>query len=137
LVERRQSDGKPRSHIVAALGTYLDDDRDDPIQRRIFWRGVCGILDTLTLAPDVRQRIESEIAARIPPATDREYDREMELRVRWGQPVECGKDPRVVGMAREACTTTGRVLAAPADRRYFPRLPPHCYRAVAKSGSGK
>jgi hypothetical protein len=83
LVESRRVEGKPRQRVIAYLGAYEDDDRDDPRARREFWHDVRAALDGLRLDAAFRQRLEAQIAARIPPATTEECAREQALKREW------------------------------------------------------
>jgi hypothetical protein len=83
LVESKRVDGKVTQRVIAHLGTYQDDHRDDPRQRQRFWCDVRAALDQLERDAAFRQQVEAAIAAKMPPATDEECRREQILHRRW------------------------------------------------------
>ena len=73
LVESHRVDGKPRHRVVAYLGGVRDALHTN--HRILFWHNVRYRLDQLDLDPDIRTRIEADIAARVPYTSEAERER--------------------------------------------------------------
>ena len=73
LVQSHRVDGKPRHRVVAYLGGVRDALHTN--HRILFWQNVRYRLDQLDLDPDIRAKIETDIAARVPYTSEAERER--------------------------------------------------------------
>lgn len=74
LVESHRVDDKPRQRIIAHLGTCTEP-VSVVMHRYRFYRRCDEVLAQLALSPADRERIESQLAARIPRPSDAEVKR--------------------------------------------------------------
>lgn len=78
LIESYRDNGKPRQRHVAYLGGIVETQLRDECkcQRGWFWEGIKEKLDRLDnrIAPDERAKIEAQIAAKVPPLSEPEFE---------------------------------------------------------------
>jgi hypothetical protein len=76
LVESRRIDGKPRQKIIAYLASIEEKDiKKDPFRREIFWKAVTKNIESLSLSPEIREKIEESIMQRVSRPTENELKR--------------------------------------------------------------